>query len=172
MIAFFTVGSTKFDSLVEAAFSTGVLSSLHRRGYTDVIIQCGNSTFNYASSIEGGITQTLLKDDVRIEFWKFKPSLQAEFEKADLVISHAGSGTILDVLRLGKPLIVVPNPTLLDNHQQELAFALSELGHLKASPVADVAKTIEGFDISSVIPFPPFDSSRFARVMDEEMGFV
>lgn len=47
-----------------------------------------------------------------------------------------GSGTILDVLRLGKPLIVVPNPTLLDNHQEELASALAELGHLQSTTVA------------------------------------
>lgn len=46
---------------------------------------------------------------------------------------RVGSGTILDVLRLGKPLIVVPNPTLLDNHQEELASALAGLGHLVAS---------------------------------------
>ena len=44
---------------------------------------------------------------------------------------HTGSGTILDVLRLKKPLIVVPNSSLLDNHQQELADALEDLGHLK-----------------------------------------
>lgn len=48
----------------------------------------------------------------------------------------AGSGTILDVLRLQKPLIVVPNPTLLDDHQQELASALAGLGHVKAATIA------------------------------------
>lgn len=46
-----------------------------------------------------------------------------------------GSGTILDVLRSGRPLIVVPNPTLMDNHQEELALQLDRLGHLKASSV-------------------------------------
>lgn len=46
-----------------------------------------------------------------------------------------GSGTILEVLRMGKLLIVVPNPTLLDNHQQELADALVERGHLRAASV-------------------------------------
>lgn len=48
---------------------------------------------------------------------------------------YTGSGTILDVLRLGKPMIVVPNPTLLNNHQEELASALTEFGHLHSSTV-------------------------------------
>jgi beta-1,4-N-acetylglucosaminyltransferase len=91
------------------------------------------------------------KDGISIEIWKFKPSLQEEYERADLVISHAGmphsisvylrwgrytgSGTILDVLRLGKPMIVIPNMTLLDNHQEELASMLANLGHLQLSTV-------------------------------------
>ena len=39
-----------------------------------------------------------------------------------------GSGTILDVLLRGKPLIIVPNPTLLDNHQEDMAHAMGLLG--------------------------------------------
>lgn len=50
-------------------------------------------------------------------------------------LNASGSGTILDVLRMGKPLIAVPNATLLDNHQQELAEALSGMGHLVASDI-------------------------------------
>lgn len=50
-------------------------------------------------------------------------------------VKLAGSGTILDVLRKCKALIVIPNPTLLDNHQEELAKALADLGHLKASNI-------------------------------------
>lgn len=39
----------------------------------------------------------------------------------------------MDALRLGVPLAVVPNPTLKDNHQQELADILQEQGYLIAS---------------------------------------
>ena len=45
-------------------------------------------------------------------------------ESADLVISHAGAGTCLEVLRLGKPLIVVVNRSLLGNHQVGIGKSL------------------------------------------------
>ncbi|KAF8162894.1 glycosyltransferase family 1 protein [Crassisporium funariophilum] len=172
MFAFVTVGSTKFDSLIQAVFAEEVLLSLSRQGYTNLVVQCGNSTFDLASTIKDGGSHHLRNAGVDIEFWKFKPSLQEEYEKADLVISHAGSGTILDVLRMGKPMIVVPNPTLLDNHQEELSSALKELGHLKASTVENLPRTIDEFDASNIKPFPPFDGSRFARIVDEAMGFI
>ena len=41
-----------------------------------------------------------------------------------------GSGSILDALRIGVPLIVVPNPDLLDNHQVELAEELATQGYV------------------------------------------
>ncbi|KAH0584356.1 UDP-N-acetylglucosamine transferase subunit alg13 [Termitomyces sp. J132] len=170
MLVFATVGSTQFDSLVQAILSPSVLSTLRRKGYHQLVVQCGNSNFESASSISGG-QLNIEKEGIDIELWKFKPTLQNEYEKADLVISHAGSGTILDVLRLGKPLLTVVNPTLLDNHQQELASALAELGHLQVSNVVDLAQTIETFDPSSLTPFPPFDGSRFAKLLDEHMGF-
>ncbi len=49
-----------------------------------------------------------------------------------------GTGTILEVLRLARPLIVVPNPSLLHNHQQELGLALHRLGHLKCADLRSV----------------------------------
>lgn len=47
-----------------------------------------------------------------------------------LVTSDTGSGSILDALRISVPLIVVPNPNLLDNHQVELAEELASQGYV------------------------------------------
>ena len=42
----------------------------------------------------------------------------------------AGSGSIFEALSYGRPLIVVPNPLLMDNHQAELGTHLANLQHL------------------------------------------
>lgn len=152
MSVFVTVGSTKFDALVQATISEPVLTALHTKGFERVVLQRGNSNLNLDWGTSTQDSLTIRRAGVDIETWKFKPSIQHEIESADLIISHAGkdpcvtrpyhcldidkgSGTILDVLRSGKPLIAVPNPTLLDNHQEELALQLDHLGHLRATSV-------------------------------------
>ena len=87
MRVFTTVGSTKFDALVNAVLSEPVLRALRLQGYSTLIIQSGNSEVGVESA--GDIT-TLHKDGLAVEIWKFKPSLKDEFESANLVISHAG----------------------------------------------------------------------------------
>ena len=90
MRAFVTVGSTKFDDLVQHSLSEEVLLSLKKQGYRELVIQCGNSTFELASSIADGSEQNFEKEGISIECWKFKRTLEAEYDRADLVISHAG----------------------------------------------------------------------------------
>jgi UDP-N-acetylglucosamine transferase subunit ALG13 len=86
-------------------------------------------------------------------------------ETADLVISHAGMGTILTALELGKPIVVMPRRAALaeqrNDHQiatvrkldelglatiaadeRELALLLGDLGRAKASrPERSAART-------------------------------
>lgn len=70
-----------------------------------------------------------------MEFKKFLSD--QEYEKqmglADVVISHAGAGTILHALTKQKPLIVVPRLKQFnehtDDHQIDLAQALEKRGH-------------------------------------------
>ena len=85
----------------------------------------------------------------------YSPSLASIITNAGLVISHAGepnaqyqlelnmnqvsewmthlgawyvagSGSIFETLTAGRPLLVVPNPLLMDNHQAELGDHLAK----------------------------------------------
>jgi beta-1,4-N-acetylglucosaminyltransferase len=51
----------------------------------------------------------------------------------------SGSGSILTALRAGRKLIVVPNTSLMDNHQAELALALEKGNYLYVSTPEYVA---------------------------------
>jgi beta-1,4-N-acetylglucosaminyltransferase len=84
-----TVGSTRFDALVEAALSQPVLNALAQKGYSDVIIQCGNSQVDDAFSPTER-ERNVRRHGVNIDVWRFKPSLDEEYDAADLVIGHAG----------------------------------------------------------------------------------
>jgi len=90
MLAFVTVGSTQFDSLIQAILSKPILCCLSRKGYTHLIVQCGKSNFDLAASV-GASGLSLQIESIQVEIWQFKPSLQTEYEKADLVISHSGA---------------------------------------------------------------------------------
>ena len=46
-----------------------------------------------------------------------------------------GTGTVIEVLRSNKKLVVVHNEQLLDDHQKELAVRLSRLGYCVHSSV-------------------------------------
>ncbi|KAF7322866.1 UDP-N-acetylglucosamine transferase subunit ALG13 [Mycena chlorophos] len=148
MLVFVTVGTFQFDALVDAVLDPALLKALRNKGYTRLVVQYGLYKEPNAPTEREG---------VQIELWPAKPSLSADFERADLVIGHAGAGTILEVLRLGKPLIVVPNPTLLHNHQTELANALGE--YLSTSSVADLVATVDAFDAANLTKFPAFDGT-------------
>jgi beta-1,4-N-acetylglucosaminyltransferase len=84
-----TVGSTRFDALVEAALSQPVLNALTRKGYSDVVVQCGNSQVDDVFSPTER-ERNVRRYGVNIVVWRFKPSLDEEYDAADLVIGHAG----------------------------------------------------------------------------------
>ena len=48
------------------------------------------------------------------------------FEKADLIISHAGMGTILSALQKHKPIIIFPRIAALGEHRNEHQLATAE----------------------------------------------
>lgn len=50
-----------------------------------------------------------------------------------------GTGTILDGMRVSVPLVVVPNPTLKDNHQVEMAEEIQRQGYGTWGRLGDIS---------------------------------
>ena len=100
-----------------------------------------------------------------------------------------GSGTVIEVLRLGRKMIAVPNESLLHNHQAELAEALDASGYLVSSRVQyaplsapcrrtdpwlfirDLPASIDKAMSTTFQKFPEYDGSKFRSILDDEMGF-
>ncbi|XVF31299.1 hypothetical protein REPUB_Repub16aG0134000 [Reevesia pubescens] len=101
-VVFVTVGTTCFDALVKMVDSQEVKDELFRRGFTHLLIQIGRGSYlPTKSSGDDGCLD--------VDYFTFSSSIADYLRSASLVISHAGSGSIFETLRLGKPLIVVVN---------------------------------------------------------------
>lgn len=107
--------------------------------------------------------------DLRVIAYKFQPSLQPDMESADLIMSHAGAGSILESMLLRKPVIVIVNDELMDNHQAELAVELHRLGHVVCGAPRDVVGLLRDLSVDEMIPWVGGDSDVFGRVIDELM---
>lgn len=178
-IVFVTVGTTKFDALIAAVDCASFAQALTAAGYHTLIIQAGSSQ-DYrphrllgSPNIQKGIIETAgvnKASKLSVEWFEYAPSLQQHIGAASLVISHAGAGSIFETLRLGVPLIAVPNPLLMDDHQRELAERLEVGGWAVASTVEGLAETVRGLDVGVLKPYVPGDGSGIVRKIDELFG--
>ena len=105
---FATVGTTDFDGLVQA------IDELAPRQPEEVLCQIGNGKYVPRNC----------------EYFRFAPSLADYFSQARVVVSHGGQGSIMDVVRLGKPLVGVSNPDRHDHHQEDILRKFEDLKHL------------------------------------------
>lgn len=94
----------------------------------------------------GEITPSLDNDDISLECYRYKDSIAEDISEADLIISHAGAGTCMDVLERSKPLITVVNDDLMHNHQTELAEKLNEEGYCICCTCNTLVDAIAGTD--------------------------
>ena len=113
---FITVGSElPFDRLIRTIDEWAGANNRH-----DVFAQIGPSDFHPA----------------HIEYRPFldPPEFRRRFEHADIIVAHAGMGTVLTALEMGKPLLVIPRRAHLgevrNDHQQATAERLRERGQV------------------------------------------
>ncbi|XP_066245113.1 UDP-N-acetylglucosamine transferase subunit ALG13 [Euwallacea similis] len=176
---FLTVGTTKFPKLVNTITQADTLQVLSHLGYNNIQIQTGRDFHkpHIDPQIEATITQTnsstvvkLTDFDLVIKYDQYFEDFEEQIKKADLVISHAGAGSCLDILKLGKPLIVVVNEDLMDNHQIELATQLQNDGYLYFCTYSKLGETLCK-DLTQLVPYPKADIKIFTNYLDQCCGF-
>ncbi|XP_050348750.1 UDP-N-acetylglucosamine transferase subunit ALG13 homolog [Nymphalis io] len=154
---FVTVGTTRFDLLCKFIQSSPVLLALRKMGCKNITVQIGNS------DVEPGDFE---KDGIKLHLYRFKNSLKADMTNADLIISHAGAGSCLEALDLNKPLLVVVNEDLMNNHQLELADQLHVDKHLYYCTCDTLATTLETVDFSWLSPMSKPSPHAFVKYIN------
>lgn len=108
---FGTVGThdAPFNRLVAALDAFAAAHPEH-----EVVIQTGHSTCHPRAAA----------------WYRFAPSLEADMARAALVVTHCGSGTVIELLMRGTPFILVPRTAArgehINDHQVLHARALRE----------------------------------------------
>lgn len=104
---------------------------------TEILVQCGSGG---ELPVFADYSTSMSPDD-----W------EAHFRRAELVVSHAGMGTILKSLDFGKPLIIVPRIAELNEHRNN--HQLATANHLKSISGLYIAESEES--LHCLLDSPP-----------------
>ena len=104
MNVFVTVGTTRFNALVQACDQLAATSE------NEFVVQHANP----------GLALSHARGQV------FFDDVAERYANAEVVITHAGAGSIFGLLEMGKVIIVVPNFERIDKHQSDIARYVEE----------------------------------------------
>ncbi|KAJ0985763.1 hypothetical protein J5N97_004119 [Dioscorea zingiberensis] len=96
----------------------------HKNRY--IIWQTGADSFNEMES--------LVKNHRRLLLTPFLHSMDLAYAAADVVVSRAGAMTCTEILTTGKPSILIPSPTVADDHQTKNAYIMADIAGSKVLP--------------------------------------
>ncbi|XP_034355576.1 UDP-N-acetylglucosamine transferase subunit ALG13 [Arvicanthis niloticus] len=158
---FVTVGTTSFDDLVARVVAKDSIQILKSLGYNQLVLQIGRGTV---------VPEPFSTESFTLDVYRYKDSLKEDLQQADLVISHAGAGSCLESLEKGKPLVVVVNEKLMNNHQSELAKQLHKEGHLFYCTCSMLPGLLQSMDLSRLKHYPPGQPEKFSAFLDKVVG--
>jgi len=100
-----TVGSSPFESLIRAVDLVAIKLPEHH-----FIFQISDGIYKPRSG----------------KFFSFSDSFSSYIDNADIIITHAGAGTVFELLEKQKKCIVAPNFERVDKHQSDLTTYIEE----------------------------------------------
>lgn len=186
---FVTCGATvPFPELVDLIVSAETFERLQKLGFGRVIVQFGRGYGNQFKQQANGLGKAATNcsldaqalgcesgcffcvralDTVELIGIEYSTKVQEIVSTADLVVSHAGTGSILDSLRLNKPLIVCVNDRLMDNHQQQIADKFEEKGYVWACRPRsqEFYACLRRSAIETLNPFPQAHNAQFENLL-------
>ncbi|HBH7894984.1 TPA: glycosyltransferase [Vibrio vulnificus] len=128
-----TVGTTSFDTLVKACDLIA-----EDKENVNFLCQIGNGTYIPKNG----------------KYVRFTDDIESLYDQADLVICHAGAGTIYRLLELEKKVILVPNLERIDKHQSDISVYMERRGYLSVVwSINDLKNVFERQDNFNPISF-------------------
>ncbi|MCC4775175.1 PssE/Cps14G family polysaccharide biosynthesis glycosyltransferase [Vibrio cyclitrophicus] len=135
MKVFITVGTTQFDSLIYQ------------------VVKQLNGKYDITAQVSEESTIVSLPCD----YFTFSSEFYKYVNEADVIITHAGAGSVYSFLELNKKIIVVPNMERADKHQIELASFVNEnnyglIGFIGKSDFFHLINELQDIELSKYEP--------------------
>lgn len=193
-----TVGTTNFDQLIrlidQPDNARRLIDGLIQAGYDRLDMQIGG-TATYQPKNILDIVQSDYQSKFDVEVHTLVPSLNQMLLDSSFVISHAGAGSILESMRAVKPILVIINSSLMDDHQSELANQLAKDRYIYAAKLDQainaIIQSINQCDFETNVQsvkqdnqsmptdwsyklrvYPAADPSAFAKLVNQEIGLL
>lgn len=104
---FLTVGTTPFDDLIRVCDKE--LSTAHK-----VVMQ---------------ISPYATYKPINFPYFEYGSDIDSYIEDAEIIISHAGAGSVYSILEKRKRAIFVPNFRMKDDHQEDICRYVAQNGY-------------------------------------------
>jgi beta-1,4-N-acetylglucosaminyltransferase len=141
-----TVGTTKFNSLVK--YLDHHLPKIKNIDATFQVSKGGLRPHNY-------------------KWFEFDKDITDYYMKADVIVCHAGAGTIFRLLELKRKILMVPNFDRVDSHQREICEYMAAHGHAVFCPkFDDIMIKLDAIDSIQLKPYIKDEFQKFDEIFD------
>lgn len=146
MKIFVTVGTTKFNSLIEF-----LDRNIEKNGKYEIEMQISDGDYKPSNW----------------DYFDFTANIQSKYDNCDVVITHAGAGSIYKLLEMGKKIIIVPNLDRIDSHQTDIATYMDANNHaISVSILGEIPAALEKIQQIQLKPFEKIDFFKAEEIVD------